>query len=221
MGLFSGWSRDSRYGKERSEEGIEKSELSITRTEEQLERYEKKQFNLIKGELQDLHSKIIKGKLPNYGIKSGNQVITLDQCIMVLMQYVEGLIKNKVSISQEIQMFGNIKLYWSAARSGMAGIVSAAMFSKDNKLKNAAKRVNEFMRDIGKLFAELAKELTEEDELSGAKIAMIKRQYALVMQEEGTRTAVAAPQQVSTAGAKRQIKTAQKPIKLKPAMAMR
>jgi len=77
------------------------------------------------------------------------------------------------------------------------------------------------MKDIGKLFGQLAQELVEEDELSRAKIGMIKRQYALVMQEEGTQTAAAAPQQVSPAAANQQIKTAQKPIKLKPAMAMR
>ena len=194
MSLFGGWSINSRYGEEKQEEGIERRELRITRSEEQLERFEKKQLNLIKGELKNLNYDITKGKLPNNQIKSGNQIITLDQCIMVLMQYVNGLITNKVSISQEVQMLGNIKIYWTAARSGMAGIVSEAAFSQDKNFKKAAERVNKFMRDIGKLFAELAKELVEEDELSRAKITMIKKQYALAMQQEGARTAAAAPQ---------------------------
>lgn len=230
MSLFGGWSINSRYAEEKMEEGIERRELKITRTQEQLERYEKSQLKLIKGELQDLYNKITKKKLPDTQIKSGNQTITLGQCIMVLMQYVDGLIANKVSISQEVQMFGNIKIYWSAARSGMAGIVSEAAFSQDKKFKNAAKRVNKFMRDIGKLFAGLAQELVEEDELSRAKINMIKKQYALAMQEEGTGAPAAAPRPSGVAGAKSAVSTAERrtkaagkqpvnagPPKLKPA----
>ena len=207
MSLFGGWSGDSRYAEEKREEGIETREWKITRTEEQLERFEKSQLKLIKAELDDLHSKLTKGKLPNNQIKSGNQIITLDQCIMVLKQYVDGLIANKVSISQEVQMFGNIKIYWSAARSGMAGIVSEAAFSNDNKFKKAAKRVNQFMKDIGKLFAGLAKELVEEDELSRVKIGMIKEQFALAMREEGTATQAAAPKPASVASAKQEVRT--------------
>mgnify|MGYP001574582212 FL=1 len=231
--FFGRWfSGGTRYGEEIREAGIEKRELKITRTEEELERFEKRQLKLIKAELQNLYSGITKRQLPNNQIKSGNQMITLDQCIMVLMQYVDGLIANKVSISQEVQMFGNIKLYWSAARSGMAGIISEAAFSQDKKFKKAAGGVNKFMKDIGKLFAGLAKELNEEDELSRAKIDMIKRQYALVMQEEGTGAPAAAPRQVNPSAANQQIRAAQQQTraagrqtnpnrtpKLKPAMA--
>lgn len=213
MSLFEGWSSDSRYAEEKREEGIETRERSITQTEEQLERYEKNQLKAIKAMLQDLHGKIAKGKLPNNQIKIGNQMITLDQCIMVLMQYVSGLIANKVSISQEVQMFGNIKMYWSAARSGMVRILSEAAFSKDKKVINAAGRVNKYMKDIGNLFARLAKELVEEDELSRAKINMIREQYNLIMQEEGTGTPVAVPQPGSTSGANQQIRAAQRQTK--------
>ena len=140
-------------------------------------------------------------------------MITLSQCIFVLIQYIDGLIANKVSISQEVQMFGNIKLYWLAARSGIAGIVGEGTFSKDRKFRGAAKKANRFMKDIGKLFQELAQELVEEDKLSKAKIAMIKRQYALVMQEEGTGTQATAPQQVNPAAANQQIRAAQQQTK--------
>ncbi len=193
MSLFGGWSSDSRYAEEKKEEGLERGELKITRTEEQLEKFERKQLNAIKAELKDLHSKITRNKLPNTKIQNGRQIVTLDQCIAVLMQYVDGMIANKISISQEVEVFRNLKIYWSAARSGMAGIVSEAIYSENNQFKKAARRVNKFMIDIGNLLAELSKELVEEEKMSQKKWYMIGEQVRLAMQEKGTRTAVVPP----------------------------
>lgn len=221
-GLFGGWfSSGTRDAEEKKEEAIAVEGMKITRTERQMERDEKNKLTLVKGELQSLYSDITKGKIPNNQIRNGSQIITLDQCILGLIRYIEGLIRNKVSISQEIQMFGYIKFYWSLARSGMAGIVSQGMLSNNKENSRAAGKVNKFMKDIGKLLGNVAQELLEEEEFSREKIALVRRQYALIMQEEGARTQAAAPRQVNPAGAKRQINAAQRSVKLKPATALR
>ena len=143
--LFGGWSGDSRYAEEKTEARIEKNERKITRAEMRMEKDERKKLELVMAELEELSNDIRKGKIPDTQIRSGNQMIMLSQCMSVLIQYMQGLIRNKIPISQEIQMFGNIKLYWSAARNGMGGIVYQMTFSRDKKKVKIAQKVNKFI----------------------------------------------------------------------------
>ncbi len=222
MGLFSGWSSDSRYAEEKTEARIEKNERRITRTEEGMEKDERNMLKLIKNDLASFNKRIMDNKIPNIEIKIGNQFASLSQCIFVLLQYIDTLIKDKLSIKQELLMVGNINTYWRVVEEGMRILMSQLLRSNNKNRGKLIKQITSLTGQVTELFNKFAKEVRVEESVSRWKLKLVSEQYKLIMREEGTSTTPAAPQQVNSAGAKQQINAAQRQAgNQKPAMAMR
>lgn len=164
---------------------IEREEYKLTKRERGMEKDEKGMIKSVKKELEKFYAMLIKKEIFNVPIKSGNQTINLDQCIMVLIRYVDALIRNKISIRQEMQVLNNVKTYWQVAKHGIGMITNQIMLSNDKKTRKTMKNLMNLTNKTGNLFSGIAKELMQEEKITKTKLQLVKEQYNLIMQEEG------------------------------------
>ncbi|MBI2558819.1 hypothetical protein HYW20_05835 [Candidatus Woesearchaeota archaeon] len=183
--IFKSFGRGSRITEEEQELGIEKKEEDLTEKELSMESKERKIIKKIIRKLLDIHKNLQKiGNTTQ--IQIGGESIYLIQAVIVLINYLEKLIKSNIPIKREEAILSNIRNYWSVARQGLIEHLSEGTKPIGEELPYRYAATKADVAEINLLFEELGGTLRLEEEISEQKLKFVKQQYQLIVEEEGT-----------------------------------
>ena len=184
--IFKSFRGETRITEEEQELGVERQEESLTEKELSMERKEKKIIKNIVKNLLDIHKNLQKiGNITR--IQIGGESIYLEQAVIVLINYLEKLIKSNTPIKREEAILNNIRSYWNIARQGLMNHLGEGTKPIGEELPYRYATTKADVSQINSLFEELGVTLRMEEEISEQKLRLVKEEYQLIQKEEGSK----------------------------------
>ena len=163
-GIFS--SR-SRYGEEEEELKDYNKSARLTKKQKRKEKEEDTiEYRIVK-ELNKIRKELSGRELVSK-IRLGQRVVTVEQAFKVLKRNVLDLIHTNKSLKNEEETLRRIVVFWGVLREGLLSLET----QKD-------------IREVDFLFEELGIIMKNEGKISWQKIQLVKKEYELIMREEG------------------------------------